>query len=399
MMAAHPPSARGCAAITGIAKSKVGRRLGRSGLDLTLEACLAAIDDAGLTPADIDGLSTYPGWYQLTPGFSGAGITDVKNALRLQLNWYSGGFEVPGQLGAVFNACGAISIGLARHVLCFRTVNETTESARQQVRSTQFGTPESGIDGQWSWQVPFRAPAGVAWMAMIAARHFYQYGTTREQLAQVALNSRRNAQDNPAAVYRTPLTLDDYLNARMMSTPLCLYDCDVPVDGSTAFVVSVPEAAVDAPRPPVFVEAIGAAHTGHDSWDQRDDLASTAAYDAGAALWQRTDFSPADVDVAELYDGFSFMTLQFLEGMGFCGKGEGGAFVEDGQRISRTGDLPINTDGGQLSAGRLHGWGQLYEACSQLRGHADVRQIQGAQVAAVGVGAGPVAGCMLLRNI
>jgi acetyl-CoA acetyltransferase len=114
-------------------------------------------------------------------------------------------------------------------------------------------------------------------------------------------------------------------------------------------------------------------------------------------VWERTDLRPRDVDVAELYDGFSYMTLQFLEGMGFCGRGESGAFVEGGQRIARTGELPLNTDGGQLSAGRLHGWGQLYEACAQIRGEAGVRQITGARVAAVGVGAGPVAGCMIVR--
>jgi acetyl-CoA acetyltransferase len=120
--------------------------------------------------------------------------------------------------------------------------------------------------------------------------------------------------------------------------------------------------------------------------------------DAGAMLWERTDLKPHDVDVAQLYDGFSYMTLQWLEALGFCGRGESGPFLEGGTRVARDGELPINTDGGQLSAGRLHGWGQLYEACSQLRGEAGVRQIPDAKVAALGIGAGPVCGAMLLRR-
>jgi acetyl-CoA acetyltransferase len=192
--------------------------------------------------------------------------------------------------------------------------------------------------------------------------------------------------------------MEDYLSSRMLSTPLCLYDCDVPVDGSTAFVISAADAAADLPGRSVYIEAIGSALHGRDSWDQRDDLTTTATFDAGAMLWRRTDFGPADVDVAMLYDGFSYMTLQWLEGLGFCGKGESGPFIEGGERISLAGELPLNTDGGQLSGGRLHGWGQLYESCVQLRGEAGHRQVEAASVAVAAVGAGPIAGCMLLRN-
>jgi acetyl-CoA acetyltransferase len=232
---------------------------------------------------------------------------------------------------------------------------------------------------------------------MMATRHFHEFGTTREQLAQIALNGRRNAARNPRAIYTEPMTMDDYLGARMISTPLGLYDCDVPADGSTAVIVSRADAAPDLRRPPVGIEAVGTAIRGRPSWDQWDDLTTMACRDAAAMLWRRTDLAPADVDVAELYDGFSFITLAWLEALGFCGHGESGPFVEGGQRIALDGDLPLNTHGGQLSAGRLHGYGFLHEACVQLWGEAGERQVAGGpEVAVVGAGGGPLAGCLLL---
>jgi acetyl-CoA acetyltransferase len=191
--------------------------------------------------------------------------------------------------------------------------------------------------------------------------------------------------------------MDDYLAARMISDPLGLYDCDVPIDGSTAVIVSSRETARDLRRTPVKVEAIGCGLRGRPSWDQFDDLTTMAARDAAAMLWSRTDLKPHDVDIAELYDGFSFLTIVWLEALGFCSKGEGGRFIEGGKRIALDGELPLNTNGGQLSAGRLHGYGFLHEACTQLRGAAGGRQVAGSpEVATVGVGGGPLGGCILL---
>jgi acetyl-CoA acetyltransferase len=234
---------------------------------------------------------------------------------------------------------------------------------------------------------------------MYAQRHFHCYGTTREQLAQIALTARANAADNPAAVYRAPLALDDYLSARMISTPLCLFDCDVPTDGSVAVVVSQRERALDTRHAPLFVEAIGSALRGRPSWDQFDDLTTMAMRDAAAMLWERTDRKPADVDVAQLYDGFSFLTLGWLEALGFCSAGEGGPFIEDGSRVARDGELPLNTGGGQLSAGRLNGYGLLHEACVQLWRRGGERQVRrDPEVAVVAAGGGPFAGCLLLAR-
>jgi acetyl-CoA acetyltransferase len=185
----------------------------------------------------------------------------------------------------------------------------------------------------------------------------------------------------------------------MISTPLCLYDCDVPVDGSTAVVVSAAETASDLRQPAVRVEAVGTALHGRPSWDQFDDLTTMAARDAARMMWRRTDLRPADVDVAELYDGFSFLALAWLEALGFCGRGEGGPFVEDGRRIALDGELPLNTQGGQLSGGRLHGYGFLHEAVLQLRGQGGARQVPGApEVAVAAAGGGPLGACLLLAR-
>jgi acetyl-CoA acetyltransferase len=255
------------------------------------------------------------------------------------------------------------------------------------------------MSGQMQWSIPFRSYSAANWIAMVAQRHFHEYGTTREQLAWIALNARRNAELNPKAIYRDPMTLEDYFAARMISTPFCLFDCDVPVDGATAMIVSSVEAARDCRKPPLRVEAVGSALHGRPSWDQFDDLTTMALRDAGAMLWKRTDLQPADVDVVELYDGFSFIAMAWLEALGFCKKGESGPFIEGGQRIGRDGELPLNTHGGQLSAGRLHGYGFLHEACVQLWGEGGERQVPGEpKVAVAAAGGGPLGGCLLLTR-
>jgi acetyl-CoA acetyltransferase len=383
--------------ISGIGQSAVGRRLNRTDIDLTIEGCLEAIADAGLTPADIDGLATYPGAGGGGPGFSGPGSPDVQDALRLRLNWHRGGIEGPGQMTAVIDASVAVSAGLARHVLCYRTVSESTAQGSGRREGIGTGVPRMG--GSLQWSIPFRAYSAACWLAINAQRHFHEFGTTREQLGMIPVTQRTNAGLNPKAIFRDPMTLDDYLGARMITTPFGLFDCDVPADGCTAVVVSVPEHAAAMPKTPIAIEAVGTALRGRPSWDQFDDMTTMSARDAAASMWERTSLTPADVDIAELYDGFSFLTLCWLEELGFCGHGEGGAFIEGGQRIARDGQLPLNTHGGQLSAGRLHGFGFIHEAVVQLRGEGGARQVpKPAEVAAVANGGGPIAGCMLLTR-
>src|SRR3546814_4706082 len=153
----------------------------------------------------------------------------------------------------------------------------------------------------------------------------------------------------------------------MITTPLCLYDCDVPIDASTAIVLSRPDRADDLPHAPVRFAAVGTANNGRASWDQRADLTTMASHDAGAHLWSRPDLRPSDVDVGGVYDGFSILTLLWLEGLGFCGQGEAAAFVDGGTRIALDGELPLSTGGGQLSEGRLHSFGHLHEKTEERR--------------------------------
>ena len=250
-----------------------------------------------------------------------------------------------------------------------------------------------------SWIKPFNGLSAAHPLALVAMRHIHEFGTTREQLGAIAINGRNNARLNPRALYRDPLTLEQYLSARMITEPLCLYDCDAPIDGATVVIVSRLEAAQHLRKPPLRIEAMSGALYGRNSWDQVADLTQMAAHDAGGHLWERTDLKPADVDVANLYDGFSILTLIWLEALGFCGRGESGAFVQGGTRIARDGELPLNTGGGQLSAGRLHGFGLLWETCIQLWGEAGERQVAGhPEVGLVAAGGGPLAGCMLLTR-
>lgn len=386
------------AIISGIGQSDVGRRLGRDDLDLTIDAALEAIADAGLAVSDIDGLATYPGGISGFPGFSGPGSPAVQDALRLSLNWHSGGVEGPAQLQAVVNAVMAVSMGLARHVLVYRTVTEST--AQGSGSRPGIGLDLNEVSGAQQWSIPFRAYSAANWMALYAQRHFHEFGTTHEQMAQIALNGRRHAALNPKAVFREPLTLEDYLASRMVSSPFRLYDCDVPVDGSTALVVSAAEHASAVDHPVAQVEAVGTALRGRPSWEQWEDLTTMPARTSAEHMWSRTDLRPADVDVAELYDGFSWLTMSWLEALGFCGHGESGPFIENGTRIGLNGELPLNTQGGQLSAGRLHGYGYIHEAVVQLRGEADARQVADTpEVAVVSNGGGPVSGCMLLTRL
>jgi acetyl-CoA acetyltransferase len=398
---AHPVHARGAhgplsrfehdAIVAGIGQSEVGRRLDRSALSLTVDAVTAAIADAGLSPADVDAVTTYPGGgTALGAGFGGPAAVEVVDALGLDVDALMGNFEGPAQLGPVLNACLMVATGLARHVLVYRTVTEGSARAEAK-QAAEMGTGPRG-----RWITPWGGGPAPLPFALLAQRHFHEHGTTREQLAQVALVARRHAARNPKALHREPLSMDDYLGARMIAEPLCVLDCDVHCDGATAFVVSHPSHAVDAPGPVVHVEALGTAPAGRADHTQQPDLLPGRR--AAAQLWSRTDLRPADVDVAGLYDGFSILTLLWLEALGFCGEGESGAFVEGGERIALGGALPLNTDGGQLAGGRLHGLGYLHEVCLQLRGEAGARQVSDAQVGLVAVGAIPYVGCVLLRR-
>jgi acetyl-CoA acetyltransferase/uncharacterized OB-fold protein len=384
------------AILSGVGQSQIGRRLFRTDLDLTCEAALKAIADAGLTAKDIDGLACYPGpMGAAAPGFAGPGTPEVQDALGLQLGWHGSGGEGPAQLAPVMLAALAVAAGLCRHALVYRTVTEA--SAAAGTGRLGIGAGARSVSGFAQWVIPFGAMSAANWLALHAVRHMHEFGTKREHLGEIALTGRAHAALNPAAVYREPLTMDDYLRARMITWPFGLYDCDVPVDGATAVVVSAADAARDLPHPAVRIHAVGSSIRSRPVWDQWEDLTTMAARDAAAQMWARADLGPADVDTIQLYDGFSWLTLAWIEALGFCRRGEGGPFVEGG-RVRLGGALPLNTWGGQLSGGRLHGFGFLAEGIRQLRGECGARQVPDCEVAVVAAGGGPIAGCLLLTR-
>jgi acetyl-CoA acetyltransferase len=378
--------------ITGIGQSQIGMKLTRHPLLLTVDAVREALDEAGLTLGQIDGVSTYPGRQPAYLGFSPVGADELIDALGIRATWYAGGGEITSQLGAVVAAVGAIRSGQARHIICFRTVYEAAAMARPEEYPP---LRRDKVDGSSQWFAPFNATSAANWTAQYAMRHVKRFGLKREQLAQIALTGRANALLNPRALVREPLTMDEYMSARMISTPLCLYDCDRFTDASTVLIVSAGDALDEVSCTPIRIAAMAGSVERH-SWDQADWM---ACYPTGADLWKRTDYKPADVNTAQLYDGFSFQAIAWLEALGFCGLGEGGKFIEGGERIALKGELPLNTFGGQLGGGRLHGFGFAHEAVVQLRGKGGARQIPGdPRVAVCTSGGGPLATALLLAR-
>lgn len=386
------------AAITGVGMSRIGRGLDRPALDLTIDAALEAIDHAGLKVEDIDGLCATPGMSE-TPGMAPVPVRDVKNALGLRLNWFGSMQEGPGQFSAIMNPAMWVATGQARHVLCYRTATQYSARKPASAGATGGDGAAKRWNGWQAWSFPFNGLSPIHIHAMITRLRMERYGLTREQLGWWAVNCRRNALLSPSAFYRDPLTLDGYLAARMIADPLCLYDCDAPIDSAVAVIVSAADAARDLRNAPLAIEAMSGALYGKDSWDQFDDLASMAARDAGRHLWTRTDLKPSDIQVANIYDGFSIQALIWLEALGFCAEGESGVFIEGGERIARDGILPLNTGGGQLSGGRTHGFGLLRETCLQLWEQAGDRQVGGnPRVGLAAAGGGALAGCMILTR-
>ena len=381
------------AVISGVGQSAIGRQVDRSGFQLTLDAILAAVADAGLTVDDIDGLAMFPGGgVANVPGYSGGNLYEVQDALRVTTTWRQG--QVEGMSLPFYGPVMAVASGQARHVVIWRTVKEGSASRNAGGRPA-YGSTKQEADGPLAWLLPVGMLSPVCQVAPYAMRYLHETGATREQLAWIPVTQRAHAGLNPDAVYRDPLTVEDYLAARMISTPMCLFDCDVPVDGATAIVVSAADTAVDL-RAPVRVEAMAGVVDGRPSWEQWEDMVRVG-HATGRAMWDRTDLRPADVDVAQLYDGFAIEVVWWLEAMGFCGVGEAADFVDGGTRIALDGELPLNTWGGQLSGGRLHAaFGHTAEAVRQVRGEAGKRQVAGVEVAAVTNVGGFEAGAALL---
>jgi acetyl-CoA acetyltransferase len=360
--------------ISGIGRTGAWRRQERTGLDLTLEASLKAIADAGLDPPDIDGVVTW--------GTSGptqpADLGGVQVGLGLRPTITFSGSMLP-----IVGALLLVGSGLCEHVLVFRT---TLEGSAQRGGGRQ-GLEHILLVPDQQEAMAMMAPLGGVSVptlsAMLYNRYFFEHGFTREQLAVIPMTQRRAAALNPNAIYRDPLTLEEYLSARMISDPICLFDCDVPIDFSIALVVSRAGHAPNLDHVAVHVNALGLSTANRPAKDQFESVYGNGR-ETSRMMWSRTDLKPGDVDLAQLYDGFSILAVLGLEATGLVREGEAPDFIAGGHRIALDGELPINTNGGQLSAGRTYMFGGLYESCVQLRGEAGERQVPGSEICLFG---------------
>ncbi len=358
-------STRGKAAIVGAAESDLGEvGPGFTPLDLIGQAADRALADAGLSKGDVDGLFSASAYYSMATVSAGEYL-----GIRPR---YSDATNMGGSsfVSHLLHAAAALEAGLCEVAL---VVYASTQRSGGGFRGAS--------DPPNPYETPYGPRYPVSMYALAASRHMHEYGTTREQLAEVAVAAREWAKLNPKAFKRDPLTVEDVLVSRMVSSPLSLLDCCLVTDGGGALVVTSGQRAKDLRKAPVYLLGAGEAHW-HRNISQMPDLTVTAAVDSGRRAYEMAGVGPADVRVAMLYDAFTITPILFLEDLGFCEKGEGGTFVENG-RIAPGGELPVNTNGGGLSYNHpgMYGLLLLIEAVRQLRGECRERQVEGAEVA------------------
>jgi acetyl-CoA acetyltransferase len=384
-------------AIVGVGATKMSRNSERSALSLATEAALAAVSDAGLGPDDVEGIVNSE--LDTVAPYTLAAAIGARNMSF----WGQAG---PGGVGPsmmIQHAVGAVLSGAAKAVLCVRALNGRSE-ARYGVNVPGIG--EESVGG-FSTYDEFFAPYGLLTpgqtFALATQRHMEQFGTTQEQLGSVALACREAANADPSAqMHGRPLTMDDYLASRMISTPLRLFDFCLETDGACALVITSAERARDMPRHPVLIRAVAGGMAPDARVGMmfpvvtRSDMTDLAARRAGERLWSRAGVSPSEVSTAQLYDCFTISVILHLEAYGFCDRGEGGPFAESGA-INKGGRLPINTSGGHLSGGYIHGMNLIVEAVRQLRGEA-ANQVPGAELALCTGAPFPVGSSALLRR-
>ncbi|MBN6053184.1 acetyl-CoA acetyltransferase [Nonomuraea sp. RK-328] len=356
-------------AVAGVGYTPFTKDSGVSTLTLACRAVMAALDDAGLGPGDVDGLATHRVGDSAAPTLVGPalGLRD----LSWHLDQFGGGSVSHAVVG---QAALAVAAGVAETVVCYRAINARSEF---RMGGTGRGLPASP---EVQYQAPYGFFAPPQQYAMYARAHMLKYGTTAEHFGRLAVTQRANAVKNPRALMRAPITLDDYLASRWIAEPFRLLDCCLETDGACALVVTTAERARDLRRPPVLVSA--AAWGGGESHLSGGpaDPTTTAAASLAPRLYGQAGLGPRDVDVAQIYDCFTYSVIVQLEDYGFCPKGEGGPYVASGA-TALDGELPVNTHGGFLSEGYVHGMNHVAEAVSQLRGDAGDRQVPGAEVA------------------
>ncbi len=360
----NKPSQRYC--IVGVGNTAYGRTPGQSQTALNVHAIRAALDDAGLTTADLDGVLTKAP----TSTFPKLWAASVAEALRVQPN-----------IVGTLDQAGATNIGLIQYAI------SCIELGQGEVVAIAYGdNPRSGTratyarprGGDGSVAGLFGAPSSYA---MVARRRMHEYGTTKEQLAHVAMTHRYHASLNPNAVFQTPITFEEYMESRWVAEPFGLLDCCPVSDGGAAYIVTTEQRAKELKKAPVYIRGIGQSHP---SWEffRRPDMAASGAAVSGRLCFESAGMSVEDVDFCEIYDCFTIVPIITLEEYGFVSRGKGGAFYQDGEtRID--GRLPCNTSGGLLSETGMPGTQLVCEAVRQLRGECGVRQVKKHEVGLV----------------
>jgi acetyl-CoA acetyltransferase len=364
---------RGQAAIAGIGCTEFSRDSGVGVFTLAARAVKAAVADAGLELSDVDGFATFGPNDSISPNLLAPAL-GVTNMSYYVDQWLGGSVS----LSVLGQATLAVSAGVADCVVCYRALN-----GRSQIRMNGSGAARM----QLPWDMPFKMAGGVMApaqeIALAARAHMQRYGTAHEDLGRIAVLSRNHALDNDRAMMRKPLTLDDYLASRWIVDPFRLFDCCLETDGAVAIVVTSAERARDLPHRPVLVQGaawgggVNVVNSGHT------DLSDSPARLIAPRLYESAGLGPDDIEFAELYDCFTYNVLSQIEGYGFAEPGGVPDMLADGAFDRGTGSLPINTHGGLLSEGYLHGMNHVYEAVQQIRGEAGHRQVERHDVALV----------------
>lgn len=360
------------AAITGVGETQFLRGTEKTPLRLTLEACMAAIEDAGLSPKDIDGIINYAA--------SGLVAEDFMTSFGMEDCTFSASTPMGGASAVAAVQCAMLAVtgGLCNHVLI--------PLGRTGYSGARIGA-RLGMMPQFNLVAEFESPMGAnapaQYYAPMARRHMELYGTTSDQFAEVAMTMRRHAMLNDNALMQKPMDLEGYYASRMIADPFRLFDCSLESDGACAIIVSGADRARDMASTPIYISGVAEGHPDSPSTiTQRPDLTRLGLAKAAPRAFAMADAKPEDMDVAEVYDCFTFTVICQLEDLGFCAKGEGGPFVEAG-RIGLGGDLPVNTHGGLLSQAHMAGLNHVVELVRQLRGECGPRQVEGAQVGLV----------------
>jgi acetyl-CoA acetyltransferase len=371
-------------AIVGVGYSQVGRHTGRSERHHAAQAAVAALSDAGLSASDIDGATTW-----------GGDAIDFAHMLGMNpLSWHLNVGVSPAFVTPAIHAALAVATGQCETAMAFRIMMQQPGGAALSSGEAALAVPDMA-DAQFIFAMGDFSPT--QWAGLLMNRYMHDTGATEEHFAQFAVAQREFATLNEDALQRTPLTVEDYLAAPYISSPLRLLDCDYPCDSGSAVIFTTAERARDLAQKPVFVEASALAAIHDMNFELLPDMSVTAPKACADLLWSRTDLGPGDVDCAQLYDGFTLISFQWLEALGLCEPGGAGPFIAAGN-TRRGGSMPTNTDGGACNVGRRHGANFCIEATRQLRGQCGERQVPGAEVSVWANAVGPFSGAMLLTS-